>query len=52
MRNALIGLVVAVAAALAASDILIFGIDAWKVVLGLVGLALIVTAGRTPPDRD
>ena len=51
MRNALIGLIVAAAAALAASDLRIFGVDAWKVVLGLVGLALIVTAGRTPTDR-
>lgn len=52
MRNALIGLVVAAAAALAASDVLIFGIAAWKVVLGLVGLALIVTAGRSPANHS
>ncbi len=52
MRNALLGLIVATGAALAASDIRIVGIDAWKVVLGLVGLALIVSAGRTTPGSQ
>jgi hypothetical protein len=49
MRNALLGLLAATGAALAASDIRIAGIDAWKIVLGLIGVALIVSAGRTPP---
>ncbi len=46
MRNALIGGAVAAAAAIAATDIEIFGIAAWKIVLGLIGLGLIVSAGR------
>lgn len=46
MRNAVVGLVLATAVALVAADIPIFGIEAWKVVLGLAGLWLFVTAGR------
>ncbi len=46
MRNAVVGLLVAAAVALVAADVPIFGIEAWKVVLGLFGLWLFVTAGR------
>jgi len=46
MRNAVVGLVVATAAALVAADVRIFGIESWKVVLGAFGLWLFVTAGR------
>ena len=46
MRNAVLGLAVAVAAALVAADARFFGIEAWKIVLGLIGLALFRSAGR------
>jgi hypothetical protein len=46
MRNVLIGLVLAVALALAASPATVAGIDAWKIVLAVVGAFLFVTAGR------
>jgi hypothetical protein len=46
MRNAVIGLVLAGALAVAASPVTIAGIDAWKIVLAGVGLVLFVTAGR------
>ena len=46
MRNAVIGLVIAGALALALSPVRIAGIDAWKIVLGIVGAFLVVTAGR------
>ena len=46
MRNAVIGLVIAAALALALLPIRIAGIDAWKIVLGIVGAFLVVTAGR------
>jgi hypothetical protein len=46
MRNLLIGLVLAAALALAASPVRVAGIDAWKIVLAVVGAVLVVTAGR------
>ena len=46
MRNALLGLAVAAAVALIAADARIFGIEAWKVVLGVIGLALFRSASR------
>ena len=46
MRNAVIGFVLAGALALALSPVTIVGIDAWKIVLGVVGAFLVVTAGR------
>ena len=46
MRNALIGIVLASALALALSPIRIAGIDAWKIVLAALGAFLVVTAGR------
>jgi len=46
MKNAVIGLVIASALALALSPIRIAGIDAWKIVLAAVGAVLVVTAGR------
>jgi hypothetical protein len=52
MRNAILGLAVAAAVALVASGARIFGIDAWKIVLGVIGLALFRSAARdsrTPP---
>jgi hypothetical protein len=48
MRNAVLGLVAAVAVALVAADARIFGIEAWKIVLGLMGLAIFRSAGRDP----
>jgi hypothetical protein len=48
MRNAVLGLVAAVAVALVAADARIFGIEAWKIVLGLIGLAIFRSAGRDP----
>jgi hypothetical protein len=46
MRNAVVGLLVATAVALVAADVRIFGIESWKVVLGVCGLWLFITAGR------
>jgi hypothetical protein len=46
MRNAVVGLLVATAAALVAADVRIFGVESWKVVLAVFGLWLFVTAGR------
>jgi hypothetical protein len=51
MRNAVIGLVIACALALALSPVRIAGIDAWKIVLGVVGAFLVVTAGRNEKAR-
>jgi hypothetical protein len=48
MRNALIGLALAAAAAAVAINPKIYGIDLWKIVLGVIGLALIRAAR---PDR-
>ena len=45
MKNGVIGLTVAAAIALALSPITIAGIDAWKIVLAVVGAVLVVTAG-------
>jgi hypothetical protein len=46
MRNALIGVALASALALALSPLTIAGIDAWKIVLAAAGAFLFVTAGR------
>jgi hypothetical protein len=46
MRNVMLGLALAVALALAVSPATIAGIDAWKIVLAVVGGFLFVTAGR------
>lgn len=53
MRNAVLGLAAAGAAALVAADARIFGIEAWKIVLALIGLALFRSAARdgTPASR-
>lgn len=54
MRNLVIGVVAALAFALIAADASLFGIAAWKVVLGVIGLWLFVVAGRRtsePPRR-
>jgi hypothetical protein len=45
MRNVLIGLVIAVGLALAASPVTVAGIAAWKIVLAVFGAFLFVTAG-------
>lgn len=49
MRNAVVGGAVALGVALAASDITVAGIDAWKIVLACAGLAFFILSGR--PDR-
>jgi hypothetical protein len=46
MRNAVVGLLVATAVAVVAADVRLWGVEAWKVVLGVFGLWLFVTAGR------
>ena len=46
MRNALIGIALAAAAALVAIDPKIYGVDLWKIVLGVVGISLIREASR------
>jgi hypothetical protein len=48
MRNALIGVAVAAAAALVAADYRFFGIEAWKIVMGLIGLGIFRSAAREP----
>jgi hypothetical protein len=50
MRNALIGLALASGAALVAVGARIFGIDAWKIVLALIGMAIFRSSGREPDD--
>lgn len=51
MRNALVGLVIAAALAVSASDATVFGIAAWKVVLAAAGAVIFVMgadrSGRT-----
>ena len=46
MRNAALGLICAVALALALSDFTIFGIAVWKIELAVAGAVLFVTAGK------
>jgi hypothetical protein len=46
------GAAVATTAALVAIVPRIGGIDTWKIVLGLIGLALIVISGRDAPSRQ
>ncbi len=46
MRNALAGIGIAAAAALVAIDPKIYGIDLWKIVLGVVGIWMIREASR------
>ena len=46
MRNALLGLMLAIGLALALSPVTIAGIAAWKIVLAAFGAVLVVTAGR------
>jgi hypothetical protein len=46
-RSLILGTLVAGGIALAMSDATVFGIDAWKVLLALAGLALFVLGGRT-----
>ena len=45
MRNALLGLALAIGLALALSPLTIAGIDAWKIVLAAAGALLFATAG-------
>jgi hypothetical protein len=54
MRNVLFGTLVAVALALILADASIAGIQAWKIVLAGIGLALFVMGGRgrTPRRRS
>jgi hypothetical protein len=49
MRNAVLGLIGAAAIAVSLSDLTIFGIDAWKVVLAAAGAVLFVKAGKKTP---
>jgi len=46
MRNALIGVGLAAGAALLAINPRIYGVDFWKIVLGVIGISLIREAGR------
>ena len=46
MRNALIGIGLAAGAALVAIDPQIYGVDLWKIVLGVIGIAMIREASR------
>ena len=46
MKNVAMGLVIAVALALAASPLTVAGIAAWKIVLAALGAVLVVTANR------
>jgi len=49
MRNVVTGLVLAAALALAVSPATVAGIDAWKIVLAVVGAFVFVTAGSRKP---
>jgi hypothetical protein len=49
MRKALAGLVVAAALAVSASDITLFGIDAWKIVLAAAGAVIFVMGSDRRP---
>jgi multisubunit Na+/H+ antiporter MnhC subunit len=51
MRNIVFGALVAAALALILADVSIAGIQAWKIVLAGVGLALFVMGGRGRPPR-
>jgi hypothetical protein len=46
MRNAIGGVLLALAIALVASNVRIAGIDAWKIVLAGVGFVFFVLSGR------
>ena len=51
MRNAVIGIVVAAALAISLSDLSVFGIAAWKIVLAAAG-AVIFVSGRGGSGTD
>lgn len=51
MRNALIGVVIAIALAVSASDLTIYGIAAWKIVLAAFGAVVFVATGRPKTDQ-
>ena len=51
MRNALLGLVLAIGLALAMSPLTIGGIAAWKIVLAVFGAFVFVTAGTRKSDK-
>ncbi|HKE84332.1 MAG TPA: hypothetical protein VKB50_11270 [Vicinamibacterales bacterium] len=51
MRNAVIGLIVAIAIAVSLSGLSILGIAAWKIVLAAVG-AVIFVSGRAKTRTD
>jgi hypothetical protein len=52
VRTLLSGTAVATTAALVVIVPRIDGIDTWKIVLGVIGLALIVISGRDAPTRQ
>jgi multisubunit Na+/H+ antiporter MnhC subunit len=51
MRNIVYGTLVASALALILADASIAGIQAWKIILAGIGLALFVMGGRTRTQR-
>jgi hypothetical protein len=52
LRKVLLGIVVAAALAVSASDATVFGIDAWKIVLAAVGaLVFVLGADRSGKGR-
>lgn len=50
MRNALIGIGLAAFAALLVVNPRIYGIDLWKIVLGVIGISLMRAASRDRPS--
>jgi len=52
VRKAVIGLVVALALAVSASDASIAGIAAWKIVLAAAGAVLFVATGKSGARTD
>lgn len=48
MRRLLVGIAVAAMIAVSLTDLAIFGVEAWKVVLGAVGLVIFLAAGSGP----
>jgi hypothetical protein len=52
VRNAVLGLVIALAIAVSASGLSIVGIAAWKIVLAAAGAVLYVATGKGRPRTD
>lgn len=52
MQKAVVGLIVAIALAISASDASIAGIAAWKIILAAAGAVIFVATGKTRTRTD